>query len=73
MPNHKLVMPVPELNRDAWSELARLAANLNQLSRAANSGNMAACKLLPSTLARLSEQVRLVRLALIGDHDENET
>ena len=33
-----LPKPIPEVNRDAWSILARAAANLNQLTREANRG-----------------------------------
>ena len=33
-----LPQPIPEINREAWSILARAAANLNQLTREANRG-----------------------------------
>lgn len=36
--NRKLPRPIPEINREAWAELARVAANLNQLTRHFNQG-----------------------------------
>ena len=56
--------PVPPVNREKYSELARLAANLNQLARASNEG-------LPITvsdalLQQMISEVKRLRLALIG-------
>jgi len=51
---------VPELNRIAWQELARVGANLNQLARRANSeGDF-------DDMAAVAEQVAELRVALIG-------
>ena len=57
-------MPAPAINREQYAELAKLSGNLNQLSRAVNSG-------LPVTvndefLQILSCEVGRLRLALIG-------
>lgn len=57
-------MPAPAVNREQYAELAKLSGNLNQLSRAVNSG-------LPVTvtdefLQSLSCEVGRLRLALIG-------
>jgi hypothetical protein len=56
--------PVPAINREQYAELARLAANFNQLALAANRMLMVNLDsdLLVSTIAEL----RLLRLALIG-------
>lgn len=56
--------PVPAINREQYAELARLAANFNQLAHAANSGQPVAVSdtLLQHTAAELSR----LRLALIG-------
>lgn len=38
----RLPRPIPELNRAAWADLARLANNLNQAQRSINSGDASA-------------------------------
>lgn len=58
---------VPELNRQAYAELARLAGNLNQLIRAAHEGRV---NVPPSLLAELYAAVQAFRLELLGaTHD----
>ena len=56
--------PVPPINREQYAELARLAANLNQLTRLANEGRpvTVADALLQQTI----DEVRRLRLALLG-------
>ena len=56
--------PVPAINREEYAELARLAGNLNQLTRLANTGEPVT--LSEATVAELSEEVRRLRLALIN-------
>ncbi len=56
--------PPPAANVALWRELAPLANNLNQLARACNAGSVSA-EIYP-TLIALSEQVRLLRLELLG-------
>lgn len=62
----KIPREVPELNRTAWTLLAPLASNLNQLSAAQNSGH----NIEVDKLAQLIEQTRdllaLVRAGLLG-------
>ncbi len=59
--------PVPAVNRQAYADLARLAANLNQLARAAHEGRIL---IAADMLAAVREQVRLLRLDLLGaGHD----
>ncbi|MDR1242342.1 MAG: mobilization protein [Deltaproteobacteria bacterium] len=56
---------VPEINRVAYAELAKLAGNLNQLVRAANEGRT----ILPMPIMefqKIQATVNLLRLALIG-------
>lgn len=48
---------IPQINREAWLELARSAANLNQLAKSANQGG---------ALASLSRELAEFRAALIG-------
>jgi hypothetical protein len=55
--------PVPAINREEYAELARLAGNLNQLTRLANTGEPVTLSEL--AVAQLSEEVRRLRLALI--------
>jgi hypothetical protein len=56
--------PVPAVNREQYAELARLAANLNQLTRLANEG--AFVTVTDAHLQRLAGEVNRLRLALIG-------
>lgn len=56
--------PVPAINLDQYAELARLAANLNQLARAANEGRPVTVD--AALLQRLAAEVGRLRLALIG-------
>jgi hypothetical protein len=53
------VKSVPELNRQAYIELARAAANLNQLSHRANADQVV-------DIADLSEKLSSFRMALLG-------
>lgn len=58
---------VPEINRQAYAELARLAANLNQMARTAHAGQIVSASGL---LEILQQQVRLLRKELLGiGHD----
>lgn len=58
---------VPEINRQAYAELTRLAANLNQMARAAHAGQIVSASGLLEILQR---QVRLLRKELLGiGHD----
>jgi hypothetical protein len=60
--------PVPAVNIEQYAELARLAANLNQLAKHANAGRMVSVNndLLASTTA----EVQRLRLALLGKDGE---
>ncbi len=59
-----LPIPVPEINRTAWTELSRLASNLNQLAHAANSGQPVAVD--TAMLREIAGLVALLRRRLIG-------
>lgn len=56
--------PVPAINREQYAELARLAANLNQLTRLANEGR--SVTVADALLQRVANEVGQLRLALIG-------
>lgn len=59
---------VPEVNKIAWSDLARAAGNLNQMTRALNEGRWPMAN-APDALAMLMElraQLDAVRAQLIG-------
>jgi hypothetical protein len=56
---HRLPPTIPALNREAWAELARTAANLNQIARGLNVGDA-----LP--LAEVRAILDDLRRALIG-------
>ncbi len=56
--------PVPAINREQYAELARLSANVNQLARHANHGEIV--RVDADLLLRLGTEVRQLRLALIG-------
>lgn len=57
----------PEVNRQAYAELSRLASNLNQLARAAHAGRVA---IEPEQLEALYGLVQHLRLELIGARDD---
>ena len=61
----EVVPPIGNVER--WRELAPLANNLNQIARACNAGH-ATAEIYPALVA-LSEQVRLLRLDLLGATD----
>ncbi len=60
---------VPVVNRQAWQDLARTASNLNQLTAHLNAGqrlDATGTARLWETLTTLGEEVRALRLALLG-------
>lgn len=60
-----IAMPVvPTGSIERWRDLARVAGNLNQLAHAINEGRATGVDI--DTIAALSEQVRLLRLELVG-------
>jgi hypothetical protein len=62
--NSKIPSQIPEINRQAWTDLARLSANLNQAQAAINSGVQLS---YPHELFdELRESVRELRLSLLG-------
>ena len=74
----RLPQSIPELNRDAWSELSRLAANLNQYQHAINEGRIDS-GVPVSEIEALRKQVDALRRQLLGisdqwgDEDETES
>ena len=56
--------PVASIER--WRELARTTANLNQITHAINDGRATGIDLV--VLNELTEQVRQLRLELLGSH-----
>ncbi len=56
--------PVAAINREQYSELARLSANLNQLTRLANEGDRVV--VADGLLKRMAIEARRLRLALLG-------
>lgn len=60
---------VPEINREAYAELAKLAANLNQLTRAAHGGRA----VVPFPLLKATHDIlKKLRLALLGVSDDSQ-
>ena len=55
--------PAPAVNRAEYAELARLSANLNQLTKAANEGRAV---VVGDELPDLLAEVKRLRLALLG-------
>ena len=64
----QITVPPSAGNLERWRELAPLANNLNQIARACNAG------LVPEGIdpivTKLAEQVRLLRMELLGLHGE---
>lgn len=60
---------IPAINREAWTELARVGANLNQLSKVHNQGG----ELDPVELNRVLADVRAALLGVqFGGEDEGD-
>ena len=55
---------VPAINREEYANLARLAANLNQLAKAANEGRNVVVN--DGLMQRLTAEVNRLRLSLLG-------
>ena len=55
-------------NLERWRELAPLASNLNQIARACNAGSVP--EGIYPVVSELAEQVRLLRLDLLGLHGD---
>ena len=60
--------PVPEANRSAYAELARLAVNLNQIARTVNEGQINGGPVAVSShlLSSLRQEVVSLQKALLG-------
>ena len=56
--------PVAAINREQYAELARLAANLNQLTRLANEGDRVTVS--TALLDRIKTELSRLRLELLG-------
>lgn len=57
---------VPTINRSEYAELARLAANLNQLAHHANAGQLPEADALQRLLMATRAEVGRLRYALLG-------
>jgi len=55
--------PVPAVNREQYSQLSRLSANLNQLAKAANEGRVIADA---GDITKCADECRRLRLSLLG-------
>ena len=55
---------IPSINKAAWADLARLAGNLNQITRAINQGLKT--DLAAADIAAIRDQVQRLRLELLG-------
>jgi hypothetical protein len=62
--------PVAAINREQYAELARLASNLNQLTRLANEGGRVT--VADGLVARMAHETKRLRLALLGLGGVNE-
>lgn len=60
----KLPPTIPEMNREAWASLARVAGNLNQYQQAINAGTVHGHP--PEVIQELADQVRKLRAELLG-------
>ena len=55
---------IPQINREAWANLARVAANLNQYQQAINAGTVHGHP--PEVIQELAELVQKLRAELLG-------
>lgn len=58
----RLPPTVPEINREAWTDLARAAGNLNQITRHLNEGGTADAEAIRAELAAFRAMLIGVRL-----------
>ena len=65
--SRRLPSVVPRVNREQYAELARLAANLNQLTRMGNEGRRV--NVSDALLQQLTDGVVRLRLAIIGKEE----
>ena len=63
---HRLPSVVPEINKNAWVELSRLSANLNQYQAAINARRAPDQQV---DIANLSDQVAGLRNDLLGQYE----
>ena len=63
---HRLPSVVPEINKNAWIELSRLSANLNQYQAAINAHRAPDQQV---DIAHLSDQVAALRTDLLGQYE----
>ena len=63
-------LPAPAINIEEYGKLARLSANLNQLVKLAHAGRSVTIN--EDLIAPLAEDVRRLRLALLGQGGEDE-
>jgi hypothetical protein len=61
---------LPEVNRQAWRDLAKTSGLLNQIAAAIHAGKVPAN--LGPVVKDLAEQVRALRLALVAGGDDGE-
>jgi hypothetical protein len=60
----KLPPTIPPINREAWANLARVAANLNQYQHQINAGSVTGHP--PKVIQKLAELVQVLRAELLG-------
>ena len=60
----KLPPTIPAINRDAWANLSRVAANLNQYQQAINAGTVHGHP--PEIIQELTELVQKLRAEMLG-------
>ena len=67
------IRSIPEINREAWTELSRLAGNLNQIAHFLNAGGALADATVAIAVADLTGQVAALRMDLLSaSHDTDE-
>lgn len=66
----RLPPQIPAINREAWTELSRLAGNLNRYVVAIDQGH--AQGMPPALAAELRDQVQTLRRELLGLRDQDE-
>lgn len=65
---NRLPPTIPEVNREAWSALARSAANLNQIARSLNAGDSLQAKQIRAALLEFRRDL----IGAKGEENESE-
>jgi hypothetical protein len=63
---------IPEINVKAWVDLSRVGSNLNQIAKHLNQGKMVGTGEIQRVLKEVHQELKEVRLSLLGAKSESQ-